>query len=29
MRALAWIGVLAFVIVVSAVIACLQDIEKD
>lgn len=29
MRALAWLGVLAFVIVVSTAIACLQDIEKD
>lgn len=29
MRVLAWLGVLAFVIIISAVIACLQDIEKD
>ena len=29
MRVLAWLGVFAFVIVVSTVIACLQDIEKD
>lgn len=29
MKVLAWLGVLAFVIVISAVIACLQDMEKD
>jgi hypothetical protein len=29
MRVLAWLGVVAFVIVVSTVIVCLQDIEKD
>lgn len=29
MRALAWLCVVAFVIVISTVIVCLQDIEKD
>lgn len=29
MRVLAWLGVLVFVIVISTVIVCLQDIEKD
>lgn len=29
MRVLAWLGVVAFAIVISTVIVCLQDIEKD
>ena len=30
MRVLIWLGIFAFVVVISAVIACIQDdIEKD